>query len=249
MKRRIKNEIKNIIIVGIYLIIVIAFFKTITIINNKKQNSQKSWKENSIMYEENITIDELKEEYKIIGDNNLYEINTEYDGRKVLNIKSDIDYKVAFSGIIKKDLPSYNEIETIYNNYYPKNENGIWIEEGSRNKIINYLNTTNLLNRKYSISDNGFIIITNNNEASNYDTILENIINSNNKYILSIIGVEYMVDVVTGEIVKNPYEDLEPDQPYEYVQNNDDFIICITENINKEISNNEIFESIIELLK
>ncbi len=244
-----KNQIKNIIIVVIYLIIVIVLFKTITIIKSKKQENENSWKDDSIMYKQNISIDDLKQEYKITGDNNLYEINTEYDGRKVLNIKSNINYKVAFSGIIKKQMPNFDEIETIYNNYYPKDKKGIWIEEKSRDKIINYLNTTQLLSYKYNVDDSGFIIITNKDNSSKYDKILEDIINSNNTYILSITGIYYMVDIVTGEIIKNPYEDLEPDQPYEYIQNNNDLIICITENIKEELSSNEIFENIIELIK
>ena len=57
-----------------------------------------------------------------------------------------------------------------------------------------------------------------------------------------------MVDPVTGEIVKNPYEDLDSTQTYEYFEYEGDKVIFITENINRELTENEIFESIIKLI-
>ena len=57
-----------------------------------------------------------------------------------------------------------------------------------------------------------------------------------------------MVDPVTGDIVRNPYEDLNSTQTYEYFEYEDDKIIFVTENINKELTEDEIFESIIKLI-
>ena len=58
-----------------------------------------------------------------------------------------------------------------------------------------------------------------------------------------------MVDVVTGEIVENRYNDLEEYQTYEYFQDGDKIIIFISENLENRMTNDEIFDSLIELAK
>ena len=202
----------------------------------------------SIMYDENASLDELKEEYKITGPDELYEVQTEYDGRKAVVVKQEIDYKVAFAGMIKDDIPEFSEIDTIFNDNYPQGT-GMWIDEKSRESILNYLNNTELLNNNYSVNDNGFLQVKKSENETNMDKDLENILNGDKLNILSISGTYYMVDPVTGEIVKNPFEDLDSTQTYDYVENGNDKIIFITENIDKKLTDDEIYESIVELIK
>ena len=101
-----------------------------------KKNTQKSeldikydeLKKESAMYDENADIQELKQEYNMTGNTELYEIQTEYDGRKVLAIKASENYKVAFAGLIKKSKVNLDEATEIFEQNYP-NKNGIWIEK------------------------------------------------------------------------------------------------------------------------
>lgn len=215
---------------------------------NTANNEMDDFKNTSVMYEEEPSLDELKEEYKITGPDELYEVQTEYDGRKAVVVKPEIDYKVAFAGMIKNDIPSFSEIDTIYEENYPQGS-GVWIDEDARENFVNYLSNTKLLNNKYSVNDSGFLQVTKNENETNMDKDLENIINSDGLNILSISGICYMVDPVTGEIVKNPFEDLDGSQTYEYFENGNDRIIFVTENVDRELTQDEIFESIIELLK
>lgn len=215
---------------------------------NTANNEMDDFKNTSVMYEEEPSLDELKEEYKITGPDELYEVQTEYDGRKAVVVKPEIDYKVAFAGMIKNDIPSFSEIDTIYNDNYPQGS-GVWIDEDARETFVNYLNDTKLLNNEYSVNDSGFLQTNKCDNETEMDKYLENIINEDKLNVISISGICYMVDPVTGEIVRNPFEDLDGSQTYEYFENENDRIIFVTENVDKELTQDEIFESLIELLK
>ena len=58
-----------------------------------------------------------------------------------------------------------------------------------------------------------------------------------------------MVDPVTGEIIDNPYNQLEPYQTYEYFEDEERMIIFITENKELKMTENEIIQSIVELVE
>lgn len=247
---------KKKIIIFISIMIIIILFIGIILINIKQKEQQKNnnqqenfeeFKENSVMYEDRAELEELKKEYKLTGPNEIYEIQTEYDGRKAVVVKTDINYKTAFTGIIKKSIPDISEIDKCFEQNYPKGK-GIWIDENSRESIINYLNNTELLNNKYSVNEEGFLQVNKKENGTQMDVTLEKIINSDKLNVISISGICYMVDPVTGEIVKNPYEDLDSTQTYEYFEYEGDKVIFITENINRELTENEIFESIIKLI-
>lgn len=243
---------KKIIISIIVLIIILAigYILIAKTRNNKTENNNEieNFKNNSIMYKEEASLNDLKEEYKLTGPDEIYEIQTEYDGRKAIVVKPEIDYKVAFTGLIKNDIPSFEEIDTIYNENYPQ-QNGIWIDEDNRETIVNYLNNTKLLNNEYLVNENGFLQVKVNENGTEMDKVIEKEINSNKLIIISITGTCYMVDPVTGEIVKNPFEDLNSSQVYEYFETDNNKIIFITENIEKTLTEDEILESIIELVK
>ena len=164
-----------------------------------------------------------------------------------LNMMEEINYKTAFEGIIKESVLDFSEIDSYFEENYPK-EDGIWIDENSRERIINYLNNTELLNNEYSINDDGFLQINKNENGTEMDKDIEEAVNSDKLNVISISGTCYMVDPVTGDIVRNPYEDLNSTQTYEYFEYEDDKIIFVTENINKELTEDEIFESIIKLI-
>ena len=243
---------KNLIIKIILIIIITIFIVCGIIYLVKKQNPQAELEENynkfkqeSPMYDEDADIEDLKEEYNIEGNSELYEIQTEYDGRKVLAIKASENYKVAFAGLIKKSKPTFEETTKIFEEQYPK-QAGIWIEPESRQIILNYLN--NNLNSSYEIEENGFIKILEYIESEN-DKILNQIINGEKQYILGISGITYNIDTLTGEIIDNPYEEFDSSQTYSYFQDENKMIIYIPENKDNHINENEIFNSILKLVQ
>ena len=246
---------KVIIVLSVIVLIVLVIggiLITKTWNNNQEENiannEMDEFKNNSVMYDEEANLEELKEEYKITGPDELYEVQTEYDGRKAVVVKPEIDYKVAFSGMIKNDSPEFSEIYKSYNDKYTQGS-GVWIDEDARETFVNYLNDTKLLNNEYSVNDSGFLQTNKCDNETEMDKYLENIINEDKLNVISISGICYMVDPVTGEIVRNPFEDLDGSQTYEYFENENDRIIFVTENVDKELTQDEIFESLIELLK
>lgn len=258
-------KINNKIILIILSIILVVTAITIVIYGKSKQNSIEKenevnqisedviqdyldTKNNSPMYKEEATLEELKNEYKITGEDYLYYIETESDGRKVINVKPNINYKVAFSGMINEKIPNLNEIDEIYEAKAPT-QNGIWINSADREKIVTYLNNNEQLKAEYEVDSEGYLRIVKTENLSSTDEIIKNIINDDKQYILSISSKYYMVDVVTGKIVENRYNDLEEYQTYEYCQYENKMIIFISENLENRLTNDEIFTSLIELVK
>ena len=244
MEKRLIQIILGIIILAFIILGIVCFTKNDTT-KNKIDAVYEELKKDSITYDENADIEELKQEYKITGVTELYEIQTEYDGRKVLAIKEDENYKVAFAGLIKKSKPDFSETTEIFEQKHPT-KTGIWIEAESRERILNYLNNT--LESTYTIDEKGYLNISN-LQKSNNDDIIKSLINGNKQYILSINSVIYYIDPLTGEIMDNPYEEFDYAQTYSYFKNENKMMIFITENKNNHLSNEEIFESIIELVK
>ncbi len=217
--------------------------------NNINQEFEKDYaemKENSVMYKEDSSIDELKEEYKITGDNDLYEVETENDGRQVLNVKPSINYQVAFCGMIKNGKPSFDELDSLYEQNKPKLY-GVWIEPNDRTQVLSYLNNNQYLKSKYEINEEGYLQISQKNDQTEYDKKIEEAINDDKQYVISISSVYYMVDTVTGEIVDNPYNELDAYQTYDYCKDENKMIIFVSENKYEKLTTDEIFMSLMNL--
>lgn len=249
-----KDKKKMIVIISITIIAILELVilclnnvnkKETQRISQEVQEEYKKMKENSVMYNDEATLEELKEEYKFTGSNDIYEMKTEADGRKVINVKANINYKVAFCGMIKKEKPKFEELDSIYDSSHIQ-RSGIWINQDSREKILNYLNSN--LGYTYDVNEEGYLDIKEKEAQSETDMKIENLINGEKQYILDISSVYYMIDTVTGEIVDNPYNELEEYQTYDYCENEDKMIIFISENINNKLREDEIFESIINLI-
>lgn len=267
-----KDKKKKIIIsISIVLIILILIGILIKVLNKKEtkennniDNINDSIVENDIIEDKYIEIDEnkieeeatikdsevienLKQEESITGDSNIYEVQEEYDGRKVLAVKAGIKYKVAFAGMIKKSIPKLDEINTIFNEKLPK-KCGIWLEENSRSRILKLINNFDNVNSEYYVNDEGYLKIKEKKNQTEIDKKLSDIINGNKQYILSISSVCYIVDEVTGEFLDYNFENMDSYQSYEYFNDNDKAIIFITENKKKQLTDNEIIKSVIDLI-
>ena len=81
-----------------------------------------------------------------------------------------------------------------------------------------------------------------------YDKKIEKAINGDKIYSITISSKCYIVDEITGEIQDYSFEDMDEYQTYEYFEDEEKMIICITENINKQLDDKEIMKSVIDLL-
>ncbi len=241
-----KKTIKILVLILIVIVIGISI-KYIKKVKNKNEidKTYNEMKQNSLMYNNTATVDELKEEYGMSGNDDLYDVQTEYDGRQVLKVKATENFKVAFAGLVNGTKNSIENSSEIFENEYPT-ENGIWIEKNSREKIEKYLNEN--MKSKYKINEKGYLTISE-KKSSKEDNEIEKIINGNKQYIIGISGINYYIDALTGEAVDNPFEELDKYQTYAYCQDEDKMVIFITENKSKALENSEIFESVLALMK
>lgn len=134
-----KKTIKILVLILIVIVIGISI-KYIKKVKNKNDidKTYNEMKQNSLMYNNTATVDDLKEEYGMSGNDDLYDVETEYDGRQVLKVKATENFKVAFAGLVNGTKNSIENSSEIFENEYPT-ENGIWIEKNSREKIENIL--------------------------------------------------------------------------------------------------------------
>lgn len=219
--------------------IIIVIFCIVIIIGLGVVGCLKQKTSNEISKEE---VNDLKEDIGVSGDTDLYQIQTEYDGNKTLDIKPEIQYKVAFAGIIEQKVPKLENVDTIFNKNYPKNY-GVWIDSTSREKFLTMLKENT--NNEYEITEEGFLKIKKENNSTDIDNSLKEMIQSNKRYIITISGIYYEIDRVTGEILDNFYEDMDPMQATKSVDNKDDIIIYLTTNTEKRFTTKEILYELI----
>ena len=240
---------KKIIIICLIVLIIIAiiFF----IIYNRKEVGSEDISSLPIDYnevEENVVeedeqkINEITDDLGFTGKDDMYQVVTEYDGRETLTIKDSIQYKVALSGVIKKQKPEFSEINEILNNA-PKHT-GVWLEENSKDKILSLLK--NITKAKYSIDNEGYLIQKETSSMNEYDEKIKQMITSNNLYIIDISSKYYILDEVTGEVVENPFEDMDPYTPYEMLTSENKEIYFISENEQGKINQEEALKEILE---
>ncbi len=228
----------------IILCVVCLIITSIAVI--KYNNKYKSNKNDNTVYQNDILIEQIKNELGYTANNNLYNIDTEYDGRKVLTIKPNIQFMVAFDGIIKPQDLELSKIESIFNENYPK-QCGIWIEKNSREHIIEIINKNT--DSIYKINKEGYIEIQEKKEQNDFDVVLEKIINSNYTIILSINSLYYEVDNVSGEIVQYPFEKLDNYQPLDMIKSENNLFIVLSSNENNKLTDKQILDELYIVLK
>jgi len=188
----------------------------------------------------NPEIEEIKQETGMTAKDELYEINVEYDGKKVLNIKPEIQYKIAFAGISKKRIPELSEVDKVFEKEYPKNK-GVWIDSSSRQDFLELLKSNT--NNEYEITD-GYLKIKQEKNPNEEDNALRKMIEGENKYIISISGIYYEADRVTGEIFDNFFEDMDPYQASKTIQWDENYIITLSTNQAERLTNKEILQEV-----
>ena len=184
-------------------------------------------------------IENMKNEINATGNTDIYYVDEEYDGRKILQVKPDVQFDVDLAGIIKNTIPEENEISELIEK--APTDNGVWISEESRESFSTLLKNNNI--NDFTISDDGYLQI-NNSENNDMANKLINMINSNNLYIINITGIAYERDYISGEITEYPFEDMDPTQAVEPYQKENKIILEVTTNKMQELTESEILDAI-----
>lgn len=219
---------KKVLISIILLIIAITIITTIIIYKNRNNVSQEPGEIQNVVDDPNNTIEEIKDETGATASDELYEVQKEYDGREILTIKPDIQFKTVLAGVLKNGKPSTQDIEKLE---ISKFHQGVWISEISREKFLKILKKCEIEN--FDIDKNGYLYKKSNSD-NKYSLKLEKMINSNELTIIDITGTCYVRDEMTGEIVEYPFKDMDLYQVCEKYKTDGGTIIIITTNNVKE---------------
>lgn len=205
--------------------------------DNEIKNIIEQVSENELKY-----IKEIQNSISSVANPNIYKIEEEHDGRKILQIKPEIQYVVALAGILKNDIPTEDEVYTLLKQA-PKNA-GIWIGKNSREKFIRLLQENNINN--FKLNKEGYLECNKKDKLTEQEQKLEEMINSGNLYIIDISGNTYQRDYLTGEIIKYPFEDMDPYQVIELYKVKNSTILAITSNKENKLEPKEILNAILQ---
>lgn len=240
---------KNILIVLLLIIIVVVIVIAL-IFNSKKENTDQNILQNEIQNNEFVNrmvstdaneINAIKNEINATGETDIYQIEEEYDGRKIIQVKPDIQYQVALAGIIKNDIPAEDEINKILEQA-PTN-NGIWISESSREKFMTLLNSNNIVD--FEITNEGYLKCNKQSNLTEQEKKLKEMAESDKLYVIDMSGKTYQRDYISGDIIEYPFEEMDPYQIMEPYEVEDSIILGVTSNQENKLKNEEILNAII----
>ena len=192
--------------------------------------------------EEQEKVEKIIEDQGFKADENIYEIEKEYDGREVAVVKSNIKYKVALAGSIKRQKPEFSEINSILENA-PKHT-GIWLEESSREKFLEAIK--NITKATYEINEDGYLVQKENWMMNEFDKKILEMIKGDKLNVIDISSITYVVDDVTGEIQEYPFEEMDPYTEYEYFENNDKVLFVVNEGLMGKVKIEDCLKKIFE---
>lgn len=227
---------KTIIFIGITLLIITIIFTFFILKKIKREDKIE------INLSSNTEIEQIKKDLGMQGNIDIYTINTEYDGRKTIAIKPEIQYNVILAGIINKNKPEFEQINKIIKK--APNGTGIWVSESSREKFLNIIK--NITNCNYEINQEGYLKQEEKNDKNEYDKKIEEMIKSNKLYIIDINSIYYMIDDVTGNIIEYPFEEMDYRTPFESFEFENKTIFIITTNSKGKLDYTDILKEIIE---
>ena len=236
---------KNVLIV--ILLIVIVLIAIVLIINRKDENNGINEIQNSDAYVNRMVstdaneINEIKNTINATGQTDIYQVEEEYDGRRIIQVKPNIQYEVALAGILKADIPAEDEINTLLEQA-PKNT-GIWISESSREKFKQLLNSNNITS--FEIKNDGYLQCNKDENLTETEEKLKNMTESAKLYVIDMSGKTYQRDYITGEIIEYPFEDMDPYQVIEPYEIENAIILGVTSNKENRLSNEEILNTIV----
>lgn len=233
-----KKNILIFLLLAIVVVIVIGL-----IFNNKKENSDQNILQNEIKSDEfmNRIVSTDSNEINATGQTDIYQIEEEYDGRKIIQVKPDVQYQVALAGIIKNGIPAEDEINTILEQ--APNSSGMWISESSREKFMELLNSNNIVD--FEITNEGYLKCNKQENLTEQEEKLKDMAESDKLYVIDVSGKTYQRDYISGEVIEYPFEEMDPYQVLEPYEIENSIILGVTSNKENRLSNKEILDAII----
>lgn len=233
------------------LIVIICIITTFTILKTNKQDlskesltNQDSNKTNENSVSDNLSEQKIEDIKQNLGYNNtdasIYEIKKEYDGREVIAIKPNIQYRVAMAGTIKNGKPEFSEIDNLLKQ--APNKRGIWIAKNSRERFLDILQK--YTNCDYAINEEGYLVQEQKNNLNEIDKIINIAMNNKKSYSVCINSIAYLVDEVTGNIEEYPFEEIDPEQSFELFETENASLYVITQNTYKKLDYKSIIEDV-----
>lgn len=231
---------------SIIVLIVISIIAITIFIITRKPGQEEVNSENRIEKTENLNnnledIEIIKKEVNATANADIYQVEEELGGRKILQVKPEIQFEVDLAGIIKNAKPDEKELQLLVMKVPQKN--GVWISEQSRNNFLQLLKKNEI--ESFRITDEGYL-------EKKEDSIgplaksLEEMLNANKLYIINMTGIAYERDYISGEITEYPFEDMDPTQVIEPYQKENTIILEITSNKKQKITDKEILETIVQ---
>lgn len=105
---------------------------------NDKENVNVNFIDDSSSYQYTTEeVEKIKKEINATANTDIYRIEEEPGGRKILQIKPEIQFNVDLAGIIKNGEPEENELNEILKKI--PNTTGIWISNQSRETFLGLL--------------------------------------------------------------------------------------------------------------
>lgn len=244
------NKKKLIITLIIILAVIVLISIAIILVKHSNTNIEADNSNNGLS--ENNTnvadgkfensVSEIKEEMGLTGEDELYVMAEEYDGRETITINPEIQFNTVLAGVLQQEKPELENLTQLVENR--PTESGIWVSNQSREKFLELVNSNTELN--YDIDNNGYLTKSSDGNGNSSDEILNNLISGDKTYIIDMSGTCYMVDEVTGEVVEYPFEEMDPYQPYELFEYENSIIYIITSNSSNMLNDEEIFDEFIQ---
>lgn len=146
------------------------------------------------------------------------------------------------AGILQKEKPEYSNIDEILKK--GPNHTGIWIEESSREKLLELIK--NITKANYKINEEGFLVQEEKVFMNNYDKKIKQMISSNELFDFAINSTCYIVDEVTGEIEEYPFEEMDPYQGFQNFESENKEMFIISQNNSGKINQEEVVKEILD---
>lgn len=230
-----------IFIIVVSIIVMVGFAVCKLIFHNYPEKESESNLVNEIDIYDQETIDEIKEEINATADTDMYQIQQEYDGRQILQIKPSIQFETVLAGILKHGQPAESEIQDLLKKM--PTQKGVWITPQSRDTFLTLLKDNAISG--YAINEEGYLYRIQQEMDKQEVKVLTQAIQSNQLYMIDISGFSYTRDDFSGEIVEYPFEKMDPYQVIDSYQEGNVTILEVTTNEKGILTKQEILQDIL----
>ena len=214
----------------------------INYIEENEENKENEENEESLENQQSQAISKIMEEQGINADKSIYEISKEYDGREILTVKPSIKYNVLLAGMLTKEKIEMKDIEKYLEG--APTHTGIWIEASSRDKFLDLIK--NITNAEYKIDEDGFLHQKEVWVMNKYDKKISEMLDDKKLHVFSIKSSMYIIDEVDANVVEYPFEEMDPTDGYEYVEDDNKDAYIISENKEGKINQEEVLKEILK---